>query len=169
MLGSTGDRRHYRTRLYGMTEPPAPRGLAEYWLNLPLPGKGVAIVAIPVVCTMSMLLVLADLRGKADKANQWLTHTEEVLAQSSQVLASSLSEEATARGYLLTHDPAFLTLHHAARKRVFDGFSRILSATQDNSQQQDHMRRAMRLMQEEDRRRSIPRSGCRPRRKSRRP
>ena len=132
-----------------MTDPPEPRGLASYWLNLPLPGKGVAIVAIPVVCTMSMLLVLADLRGKADAANQWLTHTEEVLAQSSQVLASSLSEEATARGYLLTHDPAFLTLHHAARKRVFNGFSRILSATEDNPQQQDHMRQAMRLMQEE--------------------
>jgi signal transduction histidine kinase/DNA-binding response OmpR family regulator len=132
-----------------MADIPATRSLARLWLNLSLPGKGSAIVAIPVICTLSMLLVLAGLRRRADAANQWVAHTEQVLAQSSEILAASLSEEATARGYLLTHDPNFLTLHRTARKKVFDGFSVILSATEDNPREQEHMRTAMRLMQEE--------------------
>ena len=55
-----------------------------------------------------MLLVLADLRGKADAANQWLTHTEEVLAQSSQVLASALERGGDRQG-LLTHSRSRLS------------------------------------------------------------
>ncbi len=96
-----------------------------------------------------MVVLLADLQRKFEAANQAVIHTEQVLGESREILAASLSTEATARGYLLSHDPAFLDLHRAARKRVMDGFSQILQGTEDNPGQQERMRASMRLMREE--------------------
>src|SRR4051812_19989801 len=118
--------------------------LARIWLNLPLPVKGGAIVAIPVICTFCMLILLADLQDKFEAATLLVTHTEQVLSQSRDILAASLSAEANARGYLLSRDAALLEIQRAARKRVSDGFSQILRLTEDNPGQQERMRAAMR-------------------------
>src|SRR3954470_13681806 len=93
-------------------------GPGNVWLNLSLPAKGGAIVAIPVICTFCMLTLLADLQRKVEAANQRVLQTERVLSQSRDILAASLGAGATARGFLLSHDPAFLDLHRNARKRV---------------------------------------------------
>jgi signal transduction histidine kinase/FixJ family two-component response regulator len=125
------------------------RGLAHYWLNLPLSRKGGAIIALPVLCMLCMLGILAHLQRRAVEADQWVVHTAEVLGQSSEILADSLSLEATVRGYILTREPAFLALHHRSRGRLFDAFSRVLALTADNPRQQDRMRQAMSIMHEE--------------------
>src|SRR5690242_17626005 len=109
-----------------MARIPGAKRLAGVWLHLPLPAKGGAIVAIPVICTLSMLWLLFDVQRRFESSSQWVVHTEQVLAQSREILASSLSSEATARGYLLTRDPAFLDLHQSSRRRVSNGFSQIL-------------------------------------------
>src|SRR4051794_32524166 len=132
-----------------MARIPGAKRIAEIWLNLSLPVKGGAIVAIPVICTVSMLLLLLDVQRRFEAATEWVVHTEQVLAESREILGASVSSEATARGYLLTRDPAFLDLHQNARRRVSNSFSKILHLTEDNPPQQEHMRHAMRLMQEE--------------------
>jgi signal transduction histidine kinase/CheY-like chemotaxis protein len=119
------------------------------WLNLSLTAKGGAIVAIPLSCTLAMLFLLADVQRRFEASNHWVIHSEQVLSQSRDILAASLSAEATARGYLLTRDPAFLELFRNARRNVSNGFSQILRLTEDNPGQQEHMRHAMRLMQNE--------------------
>jgi signal transduction histidine kinase/DNA-binding response OmpR family regulator len=125
------------------------KGLARFWLNLSLSRKGVAIVAIPVLCMFGMLSLLYGLRMRAEVADQWVVHTAEVLAHSNEILADTLSLEATARGYLLSNDQAFLSIHRRSRVHLFDGFSRIIQLTSDNRGQQARMRRAMLLMQQE--------------------
>src|SRR4051812_25639745 len=125
------------------------RGLARFWLNLPLSRKGAAIIALPVLCMLAMLGILSHLQRRALEADQWVVHTAEVLGESNQILADSLSLEATARGYALSHEPAFLEIHRRSRAHIFDGFSRILTLTADNPVQQERMRRAMSLMHEE--------------------
>jgi signal transduction histidine kinase/DNA-binding response OmpR family regulator len=132
-----------------MARIPGAKRIAGIWLNLSLPAKGGAVVAIPVICTIAMLYLLADVQRRFEASNFWIVHTEQVLSQSREILAASLSAEATARGYLLTREPAFLELHENARRRVSDGFSQILRLTEDNPGQQEHMRHAMRLMQDE--------------------
>src|SRR5690348_7577151 len=84
-----------------MEHAPLSQRLARVWLNLPLSGKGAAIVTVPVLCTFCMLLLLADLQSKFDAANRWVLHTEQVLSQSGAVLASVLTAEDTARDYAL--------------------------------------------------------------------
>jgi signal transduction histidine kinase/CheY-like chemotaxis protein len=96
-----------------------------------------------------MLFLLGDVQRRFEASNHWIIHTGQVLSQSRDILAACLSAEATARGYLLTRDPAFLELFGNARRNVSNGFSQVLSLTEDNPGQQEHMRHAMRLMQAE--------------------
>src|SRR3954471_19003724 len=91
------------------------RQLAKTWLNLPLPAKGTAIVAIPLICTLAMLVMLAAFYQDTEAARNRVIHTEQVLAESSKTVAAALSTESTFRGFLLTRDPAFLTLHYDTR------------------------------------------------------
>jgi signal transduction histidine kinase/DNA-binding response OmpR family regulator len=123
--------------------------LSRLWLNLSFPAKGGVIVAIPAICAVAMLFLLADAQRRFESSNQLVIHSEQVLSQSRELLAASLSAEASARGYLLTHDEAFLEIHQNARRRVSNGFSQVFQLTEDNPGQQAPMRRAMALMQEE--------------------
>ncbi len=132
-----------------MPRIPGARRLSRLWLNLSFPAKGAVIVAIPATCALAMLFLLADAQRRFESSNQWVIHSEQVLSQSRELLAASLSAEASARGYLLTREPAFLDIHQGARRRVSNGFSQVLSLTEDNPGQQEHMRRAMGLMREE--------------------
>jgi signal transduction histidine kinase len=124
-------------------------GLARIWLNLPLSRKGIAIVAIPVLSIFAMLAMFARLQRRAEEADGWVIHTAQVLTESKEILSKSLSLEATARGYLLTRDPAFVQLHEESRRLLFDAFGRIDRLTADNPGQQERMRRCERLMRDE--------------------
>src|SRR3569832_1130884 len=86
-------------------------GLSRVWLNLSLPRKGGAIVAIPLLCIFSMLAMFGYLQRRAEAADQIVIHTANVLQQSGAILADSLSLEATARGYLLSRLPAIVQLN----------------------------------------------------------
>lgn len=123
--------------------------LSTLWLNLSLSAKGTAIVAVPVICTLCMLLLIADLQRKFETANGWVVHTEEVITESGGLLSSALSAEATARGYMITRDPAFLGLHENSRRALLLRFTKVLNLTGDNPSEQAHMRHAMRLVEEE--------------------
>src|SRR5215813_1447702 len=128
-----------------------PQRLARVWLNLPLSAKGAAIVTVPVICTFCMLLLLADLQSKFDAANRWVLHTEQVLSQSSGLLAAFLAAEDTARDFALSRDTAALGVHRGARVRVGSSFDSLLQLVADNPSQQEHIRHAGRLMEEEGR------------------
>src|SRR3954451_14108961 len=106
-----------------MARIPGVRRLSRLWLSLSFPAKGGVIVAIPGVCSLAMLFLLADAQRRFEFSNQWVVHSEQVLSQSRELLAASLSAEASARGYLLTREPAFLDIHQGARRRVSNGFS----------------------------------------------
>ncbi len=132
-----------------MPSIPGERRLAGKWLNLSLPAKGGVIVAIPVVCTFAMLGLLADSQRKVESAHRWLAHAEQALAESRDILAEALSAESTARGYLASGNPGFLDLHQTSRRRLSEGFDRILALTADDPVQQEHIRHAVRLLREE--------------------
>jgi signal transduction histidine kinase/CheY-like chemotaxis protein len=125
-------------------------GFARIWLNLSLRRKGAAIVAIPLLCIFSMLGMFGYLQRRAEAADQVVIHTSNVLQQSGAILADSLSLEATARGYLLSREPAFLQLHRESRANLFAAFDLALQLTADNPEQQQHLLHAQTLMREEE-------------------
>jgi len=124
-------------------------GLSRIWLNLSLPRKGGAIVAIPLLCIFSMLAMFGYLQRRAEAADQVVIHTANVLQQSGAILADSLSLEATARGYLLSREPAFLQLHRESRANLTAAFNAALELTNDNPGQHEHLLHAQSLMLEE--------------------
>lgn len=131
--------------------PPVPlhKRHSGLWFHLSLPAKGAAIVAVPVLCMLSMLLLIAQLQRRFEAADQWVTHTQEVLSQSGGLLSAALSAEATARGYMLAGDPAFLELHANARRTLRERFATIVKLTADNPEQQTRIRTVMALADEE--------------------
>jgi signal transduction histidine kinase/CheY-like chemotaxis protein len=132
-----------------MAIAPRATGIARIWLNLSLPRKGGAIVAIPVLCIFAMLGMFAYLQRRAEAADQVVLHTATVLQESGAILADSLSLEATTRGYLLSREPAFLEIRSKSRASLFAAFDHALQMTADNPGQQEHLQHAQRLMQEE--------------------
>jgi signal transduction histidine kinase/DNA-binding response OmpR family regulator len=132
-----------------MPSVPLPRRLFEFWFHLSLPVKGGAIVAVPVLCTLAMLLLIADLQRKIEAANGWVLHTEQVLAESGGLLSSAMSAEATARGYMLAGDPAFLELNRTARRAVERRLQSTIQLTADNPAQQTRIRHAGEVVERE--------------------
>jgi signal transduction histidine kinase/CheY-like chemotaxis protein len=126
-----------------------PTGLSRLWFDLSLSRKGVAMVALPVLCIFGMLGLLAYLQRLAEAADQWVVHGTEVLGASQEIVANSLSLEATVRGYRLTREPAFLDIHRHSRVALFDAFDRTLRLTGDNTGQRQHILYALGLMREE--------------------
>src|SRR5947207_314694 len=129
--------------------PVASRRLARIWLNLPLQAKGATIVAIPSVFIVCMLVILFGLQRNFETANQWVLHTEQVLAHSEEAMAASLRTEASAREYLISRDPSFLARHRAARERALGTFNSLIELVNDNPPQQEKVRQALRLVQDE--------------------
>ena len=132
-----------------MLRIPGARRLSRLWLHLSFPAKGGVIVAIPASCALAMLFLLADAQRRFESSNQWVIHSEQALSQSRELLAASLSAEASARGYLLTYDQAFLDIHQNGRREGLERVQPGLQLTEDNPSQQAHLRRAMGVMQEE--------------------
>src|SRR4051794_22984580 len=108
-----------------MARSSAPNPVARQWLALPLSVKGAAIVSIPVLCTICMAVLLMNLQSRFEAANRRVVHTQQVLSKSALVLSRSLSTEATARGFLLTRETSFLTIHHRARADLGTAFVQL--------------------------------------------
>src|SRR5581483_378298 len=126
--------------------PVASRGLTRIWFNLPLQVKGATIVAIPSVCIVCMLVILFGLQRKFEAANQWVIHTEHVLAQSEGLLAASLRMEASARAVMLARDPSLIELHRTVRSRALEAFDKLVDLVNDNPPQQERLRHARTLL-----------------------
>ncbi len=125
------------------------RYIAQRWLNLSLASKGAAIVAIPLICTLSMLVLVAVMYQGTEAARGWVMHTERILSDSNKTVAAVLSAESTFRGYLLTREPEFLDLHYATRIDLQKGMNQLLVLTSDNPGQHERIRHVAGLMREE--------------------
>ncbi|MDJ1467813.1 response regulator [Xanthocytophaga flava] len=71
--------------------------------------------------------------------SKWVNHTYQVLLEADNIVANIKEAEASHRGYLLTHEEAFLNAFNESYKKVIDRFNTVQELTQDNSQQQKNL------------------------------
>ncbi|MDJ1479691.1 response regulator [Cytophagaceae bacterium YF14B1] len=71
--------------------------------------------------------------------SKWVNHTYQVLLEADNIVANVKEAEASHRGYLLTHENAFLTSFNESYKNVIDRFNTVQELTQDNPQQQKNL------------------------------
>jgi len=103
--------------------------------DLPLAAKGVVVIAIPVTALLATLFVFLQFQRQASTAQNWVEHTYQVRSQLRQISLLMVSEEAAARGYLLSGDDNLLARYRAVRDEVPRHMAEMRKLLDDNPQQ----------------------------------
>lgn len=78
---------------------------------------------------------------KLNDADNWNTHTHNVLDRSSRLIAAIVDQETGVRGFLVSGDEQFLEPYHIGKKVFAAELSKLLSLTSDNPEQQSRLRK----------------------------
>jgi len=96
-------------------------GVRRWWLDLSLRGKGLIVVAVPLIALMALMaLTTANLvlqRNEGTGRTVSLNARAQVAA-AGQVLSDAVNAESGIRGYAATRDPLFLAPYTLALTRV---------------------------------------------------
>ena len=111
------------------------------------PNRFVLLGAVPIFLILATVAVITVTFASNERsAQQWVTHTYQVIASLRQVLGDVQDAETGARGYALTHQPAFLAPYQAARARMGRDLGRFKQLTSDNPSQQSRAGRLAELI-----------------------
>lgn len=110
--------------------------MRRFWQGLSITQRGAFILMLPTFFTLSSLINWAWSRNQERIASDWVTHTEKVLKESSQLLALLVDAETGVRGYGLTQDSTFLEPYEEATQFIPDRFEQLDRLTTDGSPQQ---------------------------------
>jgi signal transduction histidine kinase len=90
----------------------------------------VLFIAIAVVLANTWLAVRA--LDTLDSSQFWVEHTWQVINQVERIMGSAKDAETGARGYLITHDPAYLAPYTSGTHELPDELDAFGTLTQDN-------------------------------------
>jgi len=93
------------------------------------------LVVLVAISAASVVLV-----NQARKDNAWVVHTVEVENQLSTLLLQIRRAESSARGYLLTSEPRFLSEHETATTTILPDIDKLVQLTADNPAQAENTR-----------------------------
>ncbi len=102
------------------------------------------IVAIPLVCTLAILILVTYQQQTFAETVDWVTHTHEVLLQSKSVLSTAARLESSVRDSQISQDVEFLAHQAQARQTLGSQLQQLVWLVRDNPPQQELARHAMR-------------------------
>jgi PAS domain S-box-containing protein len=91
----------------------------------------VAVVFGPAVLIAAFALVLFVVLRDVSRQNEWVAHSQDVLATLATTREQVLEAETAKRGYLLTGEERFLTLFDAANTNVSNALAQLLELEAD--------------------------------------
>ncbi len=97
------------------------------------------LILVPLLVTFLIAVVLELQVHRLAKAQDWVDHTDVVLAQSRLLLRFMIDQETGLRGYLLTHDNNFLQPYHFAETALPGLLDQMRANIADNPEQQDRL------------------------------
>jgi len=103
---------------------------------------GGALLVLVAISAASVVLVT-----QSRKDNAKVVHTVEVENQISTLLLQIRRAESSARGYLLTSDPRFLTEHEAAAATILPDVDKLAQQSADNPLQTENVKRLRPLVE----------------------
>jgi len=104
--------------------------------------------AVPIFLILATVAVITvTFAANERSAQQWVTHTYQVIASLRQVLGDVQDAETGSRGYALTHQQAFLAPYQAALARIGRDLGRFKQLSSDNPSQQRRADRLAELIQ----------------------
>ncbi|HEY1709264.1 MAG TPA: CHASE3 domain-containing protein [Rhizomicrobium sp.] len=109
----------------------------------------VVLAAVPLFLILAFVAYLAIQFAANERENQALVlHTYRAMDQIQQILSDVQDAETGARGYLITHDPAYLTPYRAGTTRVHGDLEVFARLTSDNPVQQERAGRLGELIRD---------------------
>ncbi|HEY3602076.1 MAG TPA: CHASE3 domain-containing protein, partial [Chthoniobacterales bacterium] len=124
------------------------RKLQRAWLDLPLRGKGLVVVSLPVVALLAGLSLLSAIATWEQDAQQSLDHTVEVERNLDAILRDLLSAESAARGYVITGHSDLLPAIESARAEAEAQIKKLGQLFQDNPTQHERIISLRKLTEE---------------------
>ena len=112
----------------------------RWWLDLPLRGKGIVVVAGPVAATGISVILFFITTRQIGEAAEWVKHTVEVQQKAATLLVQLTESEDGMRGYLLTGHRDFLGVHDLAVQRLPASLSQLTLLVNDNPTQSKRIR-----------------------------
>jgi PAS domain S-box-containing protein len=122
--------------------------LTRYWTDLPLRGKGLVVVTIPVVALAMGSISTIMVERQQHNADEWVAHTLLVRNVAGQVLRDQTDAAASVRGYLLTGDTAYLTPARLTEQESPTVITQLETLVRDNPAQLERARRIEDLAQQ---------------------
>jgi signal transduction histidine kinase len=105
------------------------------WISIPLRRKGAAIITIPILCLFVFLVTSTYLRYFTVAAAQYVSHTQNVLLESSNLLIALLNAETGVRGYESSGDRTFLQPYNESARALPRSLRRLKRLVNDNPKQ----------------------------------
>ena len=110
--------------------------MRRFWQGLSITRRGAFILVLPTFLTLSTLSSWAWSRQQERIASEGVTHTENILKESSELLTLLVDAETGVRGYGLTKDTAFLEPYEEARRSIPARFEQLDRLVPSGSSQQ---------------------------------
>ena len=102
------------------------------WFDLPLRGKGIAVVGLPIVASVAGLILLGAMAKREQHAQEWIDHTTEVRGKLSAILTDLLGAESSARGYVIGGDRDYLPRIESAKTDAEQQIRKLEQLVKDN-------------------------------------
>jgi len=144
----SGIRTHPRTGLAAWWVKALHRKLQRVWLDLPLRGKGLVVVSLPIVALIAGLILLSAMATQEQDAQQWVDHTIEVRGNLHAILRDLLSAESAARGYVIAGRSDLLPSIESARAEAEAQIKELEQLVQDNPTQRERITMLRKLTDE---------------------
>ena len=97
------------------------------------------LILVPLFVSLAIFAVLEIQVYRLTAAQNWVDHTDVVLAQARFLLRAIIDQETGLRGYLITRDQRFLEPYRLSGAKLGDLFTSIRSTVSDNPQQQKEL------------------------------
>lgn len=110
------------------------------WSNLPVMYRGIIIFAIPAISVIPAIFTWVWSYQSKSEAQGWVSHTQELIRETSLLMKGMVDAETGIRGYMITRNPQFLEPYQAAQTEIPLHLGAIEELTADNSSQQLHFK-----------------------------
>lgn len=129
----------------------APSGtqyLRLLWSDLPVRRRGALIIAIPIMCLLTSVVVFAGLQRSTAMAQNYVDKTQKVLLQANRLLTAIVDAETGVRGYALTYRPEYLEPYNAASASIPQFLKELDNSVKDKPQQLQRLQQLQKLIQQ---------------------
>ena len=124
-----------------------PNGASAAWANLPLRGKGLVVVAIPMAALLAGALTHLISERASLQATAWVARTQEVRTSIERVSNKVMDANGGIRDYLLTGQESFLSPYEDAVATLPDEIARLARLVQDDPSQAVRMHRIIAIVE----------------------